>query len=367
MHFDIELTAREDIPKWMGYATPVVTVLVALAVSAVAFVALGVSPISAYEAMFVSTLTTEFGLRETVIRAVPLALAGLAVYLPMKAQLWNIGAEGQLLIGATVGTWVGLNVALPAVALLPLMLVCAGVAGAAWAAVPAWLRARWNINEIITTLLLTFVAVDVKNFLVRGPMQAPTGSFAQTEILPANAQLPTLPWFNVHAGILVALAVVVVISLLINHTRLGYQITFIGANHQAAAQAGMNKRAVYVFVLVVGGALAGLAGISEISGVQTRLRAFFEPGYGYTAIPIALLGRNGAFRVLLAALFFAVIFVGGSSMGVTLGVPAAIVDVIQALIILFLITAEFFKSYSIDMTLRRRTDRPNTGRVGGDT
>ena len=164
-----------------------------------------------------------------------------------------------------------------------------------------------------------------------------------------------------------ALAVVVVISLLINHTRLGYQITFIGANHQAAAQAGMNKRAVYVFVLVVGGALAGLAGISEISGVQTRLRAFFEPGYGYTAIPIALLGRNGAFRVLLAALFFAVIFVGGSSMGVTLGVPAAIVDVIQALIILFLITAEFFKSYSIDMTLRRRTDRPNTGRVGGDT
>jgi simple sugar transport system permease protein len=131
--------------------------------------------------------------------------------------------------------------------------------------------------------------------------------------------------------------------LLVHHTRLGFEITFIGANDRAAEQAGMSKYKIYLFVLMVGGAFAGMAGISEISGVQSRLRAFFAPGYGFTAIPIALLGRNGAPQVLLAALFFAVIFVGGSS--------------IQALIILFLITAEFFKRYRVSLSVDRNPER----------
>jgi len=356
MQLDIELTAREDVPRWLAYGTPVFTVLAALAVSALAFLALNVSPVTAYEAMFVTTLTTELGVTQTINKAAPLILAGLAVYLPLRAQLWNIGAEGQLLIGACAGTWVGLNVSLPAMALIPLMFVVGGLAGAAWTFVPAWLRVRWGINEIITTLLLTFVAVDVKSYLVRGPMQAQFGFFPQTDSLPAEATLPTLFGFDFYAGILAAVAFVALTYLLINETRFGYQITFIGSNDEAAEQAGMSKLRIYLFVMLAGGALAGLAGITEIAGVQGRLRAEWDPGYGWTAIPIALLGRNGAIQVMLAAVFFAVIFVGGSSVGVALSVPAAIIDVIQALIILFLITAEFFKRYHVDFSIRRKPD-----------
>jgi simple sugar transport system permease protein len=368
MRLNVELDTRGEVPAWMAYGTPVFTVLAALAVSSVVLLALEVNPLAAYEVMFVQTLTTGFGLTETIAKAVPLTFAGLAVYLPLKAQLWNIGAEGQLFLGAIAGTWIGLNVPLPTLALIPVMFVAAAAAGALWIAVPAWLRARWGINEIITTLLFTFVAADLKNYVVRGPMQAPGANFPQTAQLPAGARLPEVLDFGVPIGIVFAVVFVLLTYLLVNHTRLGFEITFIGANDEAAEQAGMSKRRIYLFVLMAGGAFAGIAGISEIAGVQSRLRAFFAPGYGFTAIPIALLGRNGAVQVLLAALFFAVIFVGGSSIQTLMSVPAAIVDVIQALIILFLITAEFFKRYRIDLSVEREPgNEPQAHtRPGGD-
>jgi len=366
MQVDIELNARENVPRWMAYGTPVFTILAALAVSGIALLALGVSPVEAYNTMFIDTLTTEFGLTETVAKGVPLIFAGLAVYLPLKAQLWNIGAEGQLFFGAIAGTWVGLNVSLPMVARLPLMFVAAGAAGGLWALIPAWLRARYGINEIITTLLFVFVAADIKNYVVRGPMQASGASFPQTEQLSAAAQIPEIPGTGYPIGVIVAVLFAAVIYVVMNHTRLGFEITFIGSNDTAAEQAGMSRFKIYILVLVAGGSMAGLAGISEIAGVQTRLRAFFAPGYGFTAIPIALLGRNGAFRVVLAALFFAVLFVGGSSIETLLSVPAAIVDIIQALIILFLITAEFFKSYTVDLSIEREPEPKTAGRPEGE-
>jgi len=353
MEVDVELTPREEVPAWLTYGTPVFTVLGALLVGSVALLSLDVNPLAAYETMFVQTLTSEFGVSETLIRAVPLILAGLAVYLPMKADLWNIGAEGQLYMGAIVGTWIGLNVSLPAVALVPLMLAGAALGGAVWAGIPAWLRAKWGINEIITTLLFTFIAADIKNYLVRGPMQGGFGGFAQTDTLPGVAQLPAIPGTNVHSGLLVALLAVGAVGLLLNRTRFGFEITFVGSNSEAAEQAGMSRYKVYLFVLAAGGAFAALGGIGEIAGNQARLRAFFAPGYGYTAIPIALLGRNGVLQMTLAALFFALLFVGGDNMSVALGVPAALIDIIQALVILFLITAEFVKRYSVDVSLKR--------------
>jgi simple sugar transport system permease protein len=366
MKLETELTPRTEVPKWMVYGTPVFTILAALAVSALAFVALGENPIAAYQVMFVQTLTTEFGLTGTVAKGVPLILAGLAVYIPLKAQLWNIGAEGQLFLGAIFGTWIGLNVSLPAVLLLPLMFIGGGLAGAAWIAIPAFLRAKLGINEIITTLLFVFIATEVKNYLVRGPMQAEGANFPQTGELALAAQLPDIPFVGLPTGLLIAIALVVAIHVVLNRTSLGFEIAFIGANDDAAAHAGMSKFKIYMIVLLTGGAIAGFAGLSEIAGVQGRLRANFAPGYGFTAIPIALLGRNGALQVMLAALFFALLFVGGSSVQTVIGVPAAIVDIIQALVILFLLTAEFFKSYHIDLSLRRTPDPGSTGQLDGD-
>ena len=356
MNVEMNLRPRENVPAWLAYGTPVFTVLAALAVSAVALVVLDVSPIAAYSTMFVDTLTSEFGQTETLIKAVPLILTGLAVYLPLKAGLFNIGAEGQLILGALAGTWVGLNVSLPLLALIPLMFVASAVAAGFWALIPAWLRAKWDVNEIITSLLLSFVALEIQSYLVRGPMQGGAGNFPQTARFSDAATIPAISeivnvgiavFEGVHTGILVAILMVVLTYVMMTRTRLGFEITFVGANDEAAQQAGMSKYKVYILVFVLGGAFAGMGGISEISGLQGRLRASFEPGYGFTAIPIALLGRNSAIKVMLAALFFAVLFVGGSSMEVALGVPAALVEVIQALVILFLITAEFFKSYRV--------------------
>jgi len=366
MKLNVDVTPRTDVPRWMNYAAPVLTILASLFVSGFALIALGVNPAEAYFVMFVQTLTTNLGLTNTVAKAVPLIFAGLAVYLPLKAQLWNIGAEGQLFLGAIAGTWIGLNVSLPMVALLPLMFVAGGLAGAAWIAIPAWLRAKLGINEIITTLLFVFVATQVKNYLVRGPLRAPGANFPQSSQLPDAAMIPDIPGIGYPSGIALAVVLVAVTYLLINYTRLGYEITFIGANDDAAEHAGMSKYKIYMIVLMGGGAMAGLAGVSELASVQGRLRAEFNPGYGFTAIPIALLGRNGAFQVMLAALFFAVIFVGGSSIQTLLGVPSAIVDIMQALIILFLITSEFFKQYSIDLSLQRTPDPGAPGQPEGE-
>lgn len=352
MNIDVDVSAREATPTWLAYAAPVFTVLAALAVGSLAMLVIGINPLDAYSFMFVETLTSRLGQEQTLIAAVPLVLAGLAVYLPLKAGLFNIGAEGQLVIGALAGTWVGLNVSLPGPLLVAVMILAGGVAGGALAAIPAWLRAKYDINEIITSLLLSFVALQILSYMVRGPMKGDSGNFPQTARFSEAATIPVLPGFDrVYAGLLVALVLVAMTYILMTRTRTGFEITFIGSNDEAATQAGMSKYKVYLLVFVLGGAFAGIGGISEVAGVQGRLRAGFEPGYGFTAIPIALLGRNSAIKVLLASLFFALLFTGGTNMEIFLGIPAALVEVIQALIILFLITGEFFKSYRIDFSI----------------
>jgi simple sugar transport system permease protein len=363
---DIDISAREDNPAWLTYGAPVFTVVAALAVSSVALLLLplitdgrieSVSPIAAYSEMFISTMSSPLGIEQTIVRSVPLILTGLAVYFPLRAGLWNIGAEGQLFMGALVGTWIGLNVSLPLAALIPVMLIGAGLAGAIWGGIPGYLRAKYDVNEIITTLLLVFVAQEITNYMVRGPMKGDGANFPVTNLLPNAALLPDIgaqiPGFgevSVHAGIVVALLLGLITWYIVNKTRYGFAITFTGSNHEAAKQGGMNTTFIYVLVLLMGGFFAGVAGIGEIAGVQDRLRPAFSNGYGFTAIPIALLGRNGAWQVTLAAVFFALLFVGGSNMEITYGVPAALIEVIQALIILFLITAEFFKRYEVDVS-----------------
>lgn len=351
MNVDVELTARQEVPAWLVYGTPVFTVVAALLVSSIALVILGVDPVGAYVTMFVKPWTSQFGVSNVLEKSVPLILAGLAVYLPLRAGLWNIGATGQLYIGAIAGTWIGLNVSLPSALLIPLMLVVAGLGGAVWGFIPGYLRAKWGVNEIIVSLLIAYAAIRINGYMVRGPMQGGLGNFPQSAILPLGAQLPYIPIVGAHVGFIVGLLAVGAVYVLVKRARIGYEITFVGANPDAAHQAGMRASLIYVLVFVVGGALAGMAGVIEIAGIQTRLRPDFSPGYGFTAIPIALLGRNGAIQVFVAALFFGLLFVGGTALEINYSVPAALVDVIQALIILFLITAEFFKRFAVDISV----------------
>lgn len=366
MNIDINLEPRQDLPRRIVYLLPALTVLAALVVSSFALVALGFNPVVAYNVMFVETLTTEYGITETLVEAVPLVLTGLAVYIPLRAGLWNVGAEGQLFVGAVAGTWLGLTFNL-GVATLPVMLVGAMLAGLVWGAIPGYLLSRFDVNEILTTLMMTFIAIEFTGYLIRGPMQAEGGSFPVTDSLSATAMLPSVA--GVHAGVLLTAIATVGVYILLTKTVIGYEISVTGSNPDTATQAGINTFWINIMVLSLGGAIGAIAGISEIAGAHGQLIPDFSPGYGFTAIAIAVLGRNGAWQVALAGLFFAVLFVGGSSMEISHGVPSAIVDVIVALVILFLITAEFFKRYELSVGIEREreaNDGPRKQSIGGN-
>ncbi|WP_299237205.1 ABC transporter permease [Natronomonas sp.] len=342
----VEFERRDSLPRWLAYAAPLLTVLAALGIAAVPLVWIGVNPLVAYATVFVVQPSSIGGLADVLTTTLPLFLAGLAVYIPLKAGLWNVGAEGQLFVGAVVGSYVGLNADLPRPLLVPSMLIAATVVSALYGAIPGYLRAEHDVNEIISSLMLTFAATTFTGYLLRGPIQGSGGQTA-TDRLPEAAQLPTAFHPRLHVGV-VALAVVGVFAyLLLSRTRFGYETTFAGSNPEAAAQAGISTYKVYVVVFVVGGCLAGLAGIIEVAGVHGRLFEDFSPQYGFTAIAVALLGRNGVLRVFLAAAFFGVLTAGGTTLAITQNVPTALIDVIVALTILCLLTAEFIKEYRI--------------------
>lgn len=365
MNLSVELTSRESVPNWLAYSAPLLTVLAALVVTAVPLLLIDVNPLDAYVELFIGTLSGLGGISDVLRTALPLFLAGLAVYIPLKAGLWNIGAEGQIFVGAIVGAYIGLNFDWPSYALIPLMVVAGGIVASIFGAIPGYLRAEHNVNEIISSLMLTFSATTFTGYLLRGPMQGRGGQTA-TDRLPEGARIPSeFPLVGeihprLHAGVVLLLVAVVAASVLMSRTKLGYEITFIGANPEAATQAGISKYKIYVLVFVFAGLLAGVAGAIEISGVHGRLFEDFSPGYGFTAIAVALLGRNGPFRVLLAALFFGLLTAGGTSLAVSFEVPSALIDIVVALVILFLLTAEFVKEYRIDVELGRES-KPETG------
>ena len=348
-----ELTVenRKEVPQWLAYGAPVGTILAALVVASIPLLWLNINPISVYWELFVSQPTTVTGMGDVLTTALPLFFAGLAVYIPLKAGLWNIGAEGQLFVGAVVGTAIALHIELPALLLVPLMVVAAGIAGALYGAIPGYLRAEHNVNEIISSLMLTFTATTFTGYLLRGPLQGSSGQSA-TDRLPDAAQLPSVLTPRLHVGIVLIVVVAVASYILLNHTRLGYEIVFIGSNPAAAMQAGISTYTIYITVFVIGGLLAGVAGIVEVAGVHGRLYEDFSPGYGFTAVAVALLGRNGVLQVLLAALFFGVLTAGGTTIAITQNVPSALIDVIVALTILFLLTAEYLKDHRISVDWR---------------
>lgn len=353
---NIDIRPKESETKQIDFVSPAIAVGGALLVGMVFLTITNNDLITTYYLIFFDPLTDIGGIVSVLNRSIPLALAGLAVYIPYKAGLWNIGVEGQIYVAAIAVSWVGLSTGIPAFVLLPLLIVVGAVAGGLWAFIPGYLRAKWGVNEIIVTLMLTFTAIQLTQYVVRGPLQGSQG-FPASLNLPQAGQLPTvadiIPALDGISLNIVFFFVVVVVTLVYsaeNRTVFGYTVRVVGSNPNAAEATGISRFWVYVTVLVIGGLLAGIIGTYQTSVVYTRLQPTMSPGYGYSGIPIALLGHNGSFRVFLASLFFAVMFVGGSTAAISTGVPLAILDILQALIILFYIAAAFFKRYKVDIT-----------------
>jgi len=318
--------------------------------------AAGISPLRAYSALFREAFGTDYGLSEVVVLAGPLILCGLAVALSLKMKLWNIGAEGQYIVGGLAAGLIALRFPdLPGGLLMPLMGAGAFLAGAAWGGLAGALRARLGVNEIITTLMLNWIAGLLAGYFAYGPLRGPDGFPFSPEFSPGG-RLPFLGWNQVHAGIFIALAAAAVLYFTLKKTVWGFELSVIGDNPTAARYAGMNISRNILLVLLLSGGLAGLGGFTVISGVDHRIPRVIGMNYGYTAIVIAWLARGNPLAVVLVAGLFAGFFSGGESIQIDLKVPLSVVLILEGSILFFLLAGELLMEYRLRFNLKSHRD-----------
>ena len=331
-----------SIPEWAeAVMIRIGAVLAALLAGAAFMAATGHDAWMAYRVMAAGAAGSPFAIEQTLIKAIPLMLTGLGVALAFAMGLWNIGAEGQLAVGALAASWLALTVpSLPRPLMLPGLLVFGFAGGAAWALIPAALRAFAGMNEIISTLMLNYVALLWVDYLVFGAWADPAAfSFPYSRPFPESAHLPTV-FGGVHLGLVLAVCAAAVLWMVLRATPWGYEIRTIGQSPAAARYAGMPVARNILLVMAASGALSGLAGAGEVGGVIHRIQQGLSPGYGFTAIIIAWVARLQPWAVVVVAVLFAMLLNGGFVIQTT-GVPAAIAAMIQALILFLVLASEY--------------------------
>jgi len=339
----VESAGKRRLALVSSVGIPLASVALALLLCAIIIALLGTNPLDAYRSLARGAFGSERAITQTAIRAVPLLLIALGLTLAFRSKVWNIGAEGQFFMGALAATWFSLQFeTLPVYVMLPAMTVVAFIGGALWGLIPALLRAYMGANEIVTSLLLNYVAVFFVNYLIRSPMKDPDYFLPQSAPLPDAATLPLIGDTRLHAGIIIALICVPLIYLILWKTPLGYRLRVVGSNPDAARYAGISVERSIITVMVISGGLAGIAGMVEVAAVHHRLMAGISPGFGFTAIVVALLGQLNPMGVLFASYFFASLVIGADSMQRVVGLPVSLTEVIQALVVLFFLAGDYF-------------------------
>jgi simple sugar transport system permease protein len=336
--------------------TPVIAVLFALAIGAIMLAALQVNPATAYTALADGAFGSTFAVAQTLVKATPLLLVGLGICIAFRGGVINIGGEGQIIVGALATTAFTLAMPdAPLIVLLPGGLLCGMVVGGLWGGIAGALKARFGVNEILTTIMMNAIAVQLSNFLLRGPMIDPkeivSGTLlAQSARLPEQAWLPRLiPQTLLHAGTLFALAMALVVYVLLWRTVLGYRIRAVGLNPDAAKYAGIRVPVYQALALLLSGALAGLAGAVEVLGVSHRMMEGVSGGYGFSGIVAALFGKLHPLGAIPASVLFGSLLVGADKMQRAVQVPSALIDALNGLVVLFVVGS--------DILVRRRAQR----------
>jgi simple sugar transport system permease protein len=308
----------------------------------------GGQPLPAYRDLVSGAVGSEYDIGQLLVLAVPLLIIGLGLSLAFRGRVWNIGAEGQFYVGALACGSLAILLPTPASGypvgwlLMGLSLVAAAVGGAVWGGVVGVLRAQWGVNEIITSLLLNYVGIFLFDYVIRVPLRDPTASSLEGKAVPDFVQLPQLPGFDVHIGIFVAAALVPLMAYVMYRTPFGFRVRMLGLNPEAARTAGVSTKRVILQLMLVSGALAGLAGGMQVLGVAFRLDPTISQNYGYIAIIVALLGRLSAVGTLFGALFIAGLTVGGQAMSVSDSLPYALVSAIEGIFVIFLLVSDRF-------------------------
>lgn len=319
---------------------PVLSVVTAFTVGGFLIVMEGINPLNAYASLFTGAFGSVYAITETLTKTAPLLLTSLGVTVAFTCKVWNIGAEGQLYIGALAATWFGLILREAGALVILLAILASLLAGAAYAAISGVLKAKFGVNEIVTTLMLNYIAIFFTNYLLEGPWRDPSG-ITYSPPLPIESRFPYLIMgTRLHVGVLLAFLLVPLIYIILRKTVFGYKIRLVGNNPKAAKYAGVDISRCFIMVMIISGGLAGLAGMGEIYGIQHRMIGGLSPGYGFLAVLISLLGKLNPIGVTLAAFLYGALLVGGDMMQRATGVPVTIVFVLQALIVIFFVGFE---------------------------
>jgi len=343
------LQKRKPLPAWAKIVIPIAAILVTLILSAIPILMAGGHLWKSYYYLFYGALGTRFNLLETLVKASPLLLTGLAVAFAFRAKFWNIGAEGQLLAGALAATVLGIHLGgIPPFFVLPIVIIGGFLAGGLWAAIPAILKTKLKVDDVVSTLLMNYVMINIMGALLFGPLQQPGSSWPRSAAIIEAACYPILvPRSRIHMGILIAIFAVFVIWFINQKTTFGYRSKAVGVNIRAAHFGGINTTSVIVWTALISGGLAGLAGAGELCAIQYRLLMDISPGYGYSGIVIAMLGNLHPVGVLFSSLFFSVIIVGAQTMSRMTGVPTYIAEVIQGMSLMVMLIFLLFTEYNI--------------------
>ncbi len=340
----LALERRAERSVFIALLSPLLAIALTLATGAALFALLGKPPIEALRIYFFDPLTDPWALQEIAVKATPLVLIGVGLSLCYLANGWNIGAEGQFLIGAICGGWLAVKTHGTDAGfwVLPAMLVLGALGGALYALIPALFKVRFGASEILTSLMLVYVAELLLDYLVRGPWRDPKGfNFPTTAEFDSVAAMPTfVEGSRLHWGAIIALLVVAWATIMLGRTLRGFEIKLVGAAPRAARFAGFNDRTLIVVTFLISGALAGLAGIIEDSATVNHLQPNISPGYGFTAIIVAFLGRLHPVGILIASLFLALTFIGGESAQIMMKVPLDLTKVFQGILLFYVLACD---------------------------
>lgn len=330
-------------------------IVLALAASSLFILLLSLNPIDVYLKMIQGAFGTAYRVKETIVKTIPLVITSLGIGIAFKMQFWNIGGEGQIAMGAFAASYFALYMnGMPKPLLLLVMILAGMLAGGLWALIPAFFKAQWGTNETIVTLMMNYIALKWVMFLQYGPWRDPNSlGFPKIANFPENAVLPKL--FGVHIGWVFALILVIIVYIFINHTKKGYEIAVIGESMNTARYAGINIKKTILIAIMLSGGLCGLVGMIQASAVNYTLSVEITGGVGFTAIITAWLAALSAPLILIVSFLFAALLEGGSYIQTVFGIPQAAAEILQGLILFFVLGSEFFVRYKFVLVRKHHT------------
>lgn len=339
-----------------SFAISAAALLLAVACGCLLILSMGKDPMLALRSIYLGSFGSLAAWGETIVKTAPLILTGLAFALSAKCGLLNVGAEGQIYMGGLAATMVALyGSGLPMIIHLPLCLLCGCTAGALWGGLAGWLKVQFQADEMITTIMLNYIATSFANYMVTGILRDPAGTLPQTARVPETARMVQfISGTRIHVGVLLAFLCVGVYFVFLWKTQAGYRTRVVGLSRGAALYAGIDPKRHVVLVMLISGAFSGLAGVCEILGLQIRMMQNFSPGYGFDGIAVAMLGNSTPVGIILSGFMFGGLKAGSNMMQMTTQVPSATISLVQGLVILFVIGSQFLVDWLKRRAMQKR-------------